>query len=318
VIKFLHARVTFIVKPLHLILLLLMNCLWAASYSAFKALSPALDAGNVATLRFGLAGALLLLCWPWLPHSAPRGKDLLRTIAMGILAFGFAPRLQVAGVQMGKAADASVLLALEPLVLSVAAAIFLREHIGPRRWVGFVLGLTGVVLMAEVWRPGFRWPALTSNVLILLSIFCESSSSIIAKPILNRAGAFKILAIAIVAGTAVNFLIDGASTMRAAAALSIQSWLIVAYLSLVCTLVGYLLWFVIISDAPINVAALTIFVQPIVGVAIAMAWLGETLRLGQLWGCVLIVTGLVVGLSRQIRASGALPSACASAKVSAD
>ena len=61
-------------KPLPLILLIVMNCLWAVAYSAFKALSPWLDEGGVATLRFGLPGAILLVCWPWLPGLAPRGR----------------------------------------------------------------------------------------------------------------------------------------------------------------------------------------------------------------------------------------------------
>src|SRR5580658_5580408 len=121
-------------KPFHLFLLIIMNCLWAVSYAAFKALHPWLDEGGVATLRFGLAAAILLLCWPWLPGRAPRGGFLLRTIIMGIIVFVCAPRLQVAGVQRGKAADASVLMALEPLITSVGAAIFLREPIAPRRW----------------------------------------------------------------------------------------------------------------------------------------------------------------------------------------
>jgi drug/metabolite transporter (DMT)-like permease len=155
-------------KPLHLMMLIVMNCLWAVSYSAFKALSPWLHAGGVATLRFGLAGAFLLLCWPWLPGLAPRGRDLVRSVVMGVIVFVFAPRLQVAGVQLGRATDASVLMALDPLVTSVGAAIFLREPIRPRRWMGFLLGLAGAVLMAEVWRPGFRLPALTANVWILL------------------------------------------------------------------------------------------------------------------------------------------------------
>lgn len=308
-------------KPLHLILLLMMNCLWAASYSVFKALSPWLDAGSVATLRFGLAGAVLLLCWRWLPGSAPRGRELVRTIVMGVLAFGLAPRFQVTGVQMGNATDASVLMALDPLILSVAAAIFLREHIGGRRWIGFVLGLVGVVLMAEVWRPNFRWPTLASNVLILLSFFCESSSSIMGKPIVKRAGPFKVLAIAIAAGTIVNLLMDGAPTVRVVSSLSIQSWLLLAYLSLVCTLAGYLLWYVVIRDAPVNNAALTVFIQPIVGTGVAMAWLGETLRPGQLWGSLVILAGLVVGLSGQIRRANTkntFPSTLVSTNTSLD
>jgi drug/metabolite transporter (DMT)-like permease len=290
-------------KPWHLFLLIVMNCLWAASYSAFKAVSPWLDAGGVATMRFGLAGAILLLCWPWLPGLAPRGRDLLRTLVMGVVVFVFAPRLQVAGVQLGQASDASVLIALDPLVSSVGAAIFLREHIAPRRWMGFALGLWGAVLMAEVWRPGFRLPALTANALILLSFFCEAAYSLMGKPMLARAGLFKVLALALLAGTTVNLLVDGRQTVEAAAAMPPRAWLMMAYLSLVCTVAGYSLWFAVIREAEVNVAALTIFVQPVVGAAVAVAWLGESLRWAQLWGSLVIVAGLAVGLPRPARSS---------------
>jgi len=285
-------------KPLHLILLLVMNCLWAVSYSTFKALSPGLNAGGVATLRFGLVGAILMLCWPWLPGIAPRGRDLVRTMVMGVIVFVFAPRLQVSGVQMGHATDASVLMALDPLITSLGAAIFLREHIGPRRWMGFFLGLAGAVLMAEVWRPEFRLPALTANALILLSFFCEAAYSVMGKPILGRAGLFKVLAVALMAGTAVNLLLDGSSTIRAASAMPPRDWLLLAYLSLICTLAGYSLWFMVIREAEVNLAALTVLMQPVVGAAVAMAWLHESLRWGQLWGSLVIVAGLVVGLRR--------------------
>ena len=107
---------------------------------------------------------------------------------MGVIVFVCAPRLQVAAVQRGHASDASVLMALAPLIDSVGAAIFLREHVAQRRWVGFLLGLTGAVLMAEVWRPDFRLPALTANALIILSFFCESTFSVMGKPALQRAG----------------------------------------------------------------------------------------------------------------------------------
>ena len=288
-------------KPLHLMLLIVMNCLWAVSYAAFKVLSPWLDSGGVTTLRFGLAGATLLLCWPWLPGLAPRGRDLVRTMVMGVIALVLAPRLQVAGVQLGKATDASVLIALDPLVSSVGAAIFLREHIAPRRWMGFLLGLTGAVLMAEVWRPGFRLPALTANALILLSFVCEAAYSLMGKPMLARAGLFKVLAIALLAATAVNLSVDGWPTIRAAAAMPPMAWLVVVYLSLICTVVGYSLWFVVIREAEVNVAALTIFIQPVVGAAVAMWWLGESLRWGQLWGSLVIVAGLAIGLPRPSR-----------------
>jgi drug/metabolite transporter (DMT)-like permease len=72
-------------------------------------------------------------------------------------------------------------------------------------------------------------------------------------------------------------------------------------MALICTSFGYGFWFLVIREGEVNVAALTIFAQPIFGVALARLWLGETLHWGQLWGSVAIVVGLVLGLSRQIR-----------------
>ncbi len=288
-------------KPAYLIILLVLNVFWAGTYSAFKALAPHLDAGQVATLRYDLAALVLLLGWPWLGGTAPRGRDLVRTALMGIVVFVLAPRLQVLGVQRGQATDASVLMALEPLVTSVAAALFLREHIGPRRWIGFSLGIGGVVVMAEIWRPDFHWPGLVANALFVASFVCEAAYSVMGKPLLGRAGLLKVVTVALLAGAVVNTALDGPQTARAALHMPGSAWAMMAYLSLICTVIGYAFWFVVIRETEVNVTALTVFAQPVLGVLIATMTLGETLRWGQLWGSVVIVLGLAIGLSRQIR-----------------
>jgi drug/metabolite transporter (DMT)-like permease len=288
-------------KPAHLLLMLGMNVLWAGSYASFKALAPYLDAGGVATVRFGLAALVLMLAWRWLPGSAPRGRDLLKSAIMGVIVFVCAPRLQVAGVQLGQAGDAAVLMGLEPLVTSVAAAVFLREHTGPRRWLGFCLGLSGVLFMAQVWRPDFRLPGLTANSLFVASFVCEAAYSVMGKPLLERAGLVKVLAIALAAGTLVNLLMDGQQSLAALPALPGRAWLLLFYLTLICTVAGYIIWFVVIRVTEVNVTVLTVFLQPVVGVLIATLALGESLHWGQLWGCLAIMLGLVIGLSRQIK-----------------
>jgi drug/metabolite transporter (DMT)-like permease len=73
------------------------------------------------------------------------------------------------------------------------------------------------------------------------------------------------------------------------------------YLATVCTAIGYTLWFVVIRETDVNITALTIFVQPLAGVAIAAVWLHEPLHWGQLWGGLAIIAGLVWGLSRQVK-----------------
>src|SRR5260221_9142667 len=124
----------------YLIVLIFMNFLWAASLSISKALADYLEPGGIVPLRFGLAALALAALWPWLPGRAPRGRDLLKTLLMGLVVFTLGHRLQVYGNKLGTAGNSSVLMAVEPLLTSVAAAIFLREHIGPPPLGGFLLG----------------------------------------------------------------------------------------------------------------------------------------------------------------------------------
>lgn len=288
-------------KPAHLLLLLLMNFFWAGVYSAYKVIGADLPTGGIVTLRFGLAAVCLLLAWPWLPGAAPRGRDLLKTCAMGLMLFVLGQRLQVYGNQLGTAGNSAILMAIEPLLTSLAAAVFLREHIGPRRWVGFALGLLGVALLNGVWRADFEWTGLTASLIFISSFVCEAAYSVIGKPIVARAGIMKMLAISLLVGTAANLLIDGSSTLTTAAVLPPRAWLLLLGLAVICTAIGYSVWFVVIRECPVNVAALTIFAQSVFGVAIAALWLREKLYWGQLLGSLTIVAGLIVGLSRQIK-----------------
>jgi drug/metabolite transporter (DMT)-like permease len=260
-----------------------------------------LTTGGIVTIRFGLAGLCLLVAWPWLPGSAPRGRDLVKSCVMGFILLVLGQRLQVYGNELGTAGNSAVLMAVEPLITSLAAALFLREHIGPRRLAGFGLGMCGVVLLNGVWRKDFQWTGLAPSLIFISSFVCEAAYSVMGKPIVARASVMKMLAISLLVGTAANLLIDGPATLRAAQTLPAQAWLLLLALAVVCTAIGYSVWFIVIRECPVNVAALTIFVQSVFGVAIAALWLGEKLHWGQLLGSITIVAGLVLGLSRQIQ-----------------
>ncbi|HWX22386.1 MAG TPA: DMT family transporter [Candidatus Binatia bacterium] len=288
-------------KPVYLIILLLMNLCWAAVYSAYKVLGQELPTGAIVTLRFGLAGLSLLFVWPWLPGPAPRGRNLAVTCLMGLVLFVLGQRLQVYGNQIGTAGNSAVLMALDPLLTSLAAALFLREHIGPRRLAGFGLGLCGVALLHGIWRADFRWTGLAPSLIFVSSFVCEAAYTVMGKPIISRASVMKMLAISLLAGTTVNLCIDGRETVHAVSRLSLEGWLLLAGLATVCTAIGYSVWFIVIRDCSVSVAALTVFAQSVFGGAIAAVWLGERLHWGHLFGSATIVAGLVLGLSRQIR-----------------
>jgi drug/metabolite transporter (DMT)-like permease len=101
----------------------------------------------------------------------------------------------------------------------------------------------------------------------------------------------KMLALSLLFATAVNLLIDGRKTLEAAKTLPPQAWWLLIVLAIVCTVIGYTVWFIVIRECPVNVAALTIFAQSVFGI-IATLWLGEA-SLGPAFGHSTIVIGLV-------------------------
>jgi O-acetylserine/cysteine efflux transporter len=289
-------------KPSYLIILLVMNFFWAGVFCAYKVIGQDhLQTGGIVTLRFGLAAVCLLVFWPWLPGAAPRGRDLVKTCLMGLMLYVLGQRLQVYGNQLGTAGNSAVLLAFEPVLTTVAAALVLHEHIGPRRLAGFALGLAGVAVLNRVWRPGFQWTGLGASLVFVSSFVCEAAYTVMGKQIVAKASVMKMLALSLLAGTVVNLLIDGPQTFAAARLLPPKAWLLVFMLSVVCTSVGYTLWFIVLRECPVNVAALTIFAQSVFGVLLAALWLGEQLHWGHLLGGATIVAGLVLGLSRQVQ-----------------
>jgi drug/metabolite transporter (DMT)-like permease len=284
-------------KTRHLILLIIMNFFWAASLSIYKALSEVLAPGSIVLLRFGMAALFLVVLWPWLPGAAPRGRDLLKTVIMGLVVFMLGYRIQICGNKLGSAGNSSVLMGMEPIVTSVAAAMFLREHIGLRRWAGFSLGILGMALLNGLWGGGFKWSGLLASAIFIASFLCEAVYSIMGKPLMANAGMLKILTLALLAGTAGNLLLDGPATWTAAQTMPAHFWWLIFYLASICTSIGYAVWFAVIKETDVNITALTIFAQPLAGIIVASVWLHEPLHQGQLWGSLAILAGLVIGLS---------------------
>jgi drug/metabolite transporter (DMT)-like permease len=291
----------------HLGWLLVMNLFWSGTPAAFKALSESMSPGEIVTLRFTLAAIALVVVWRWLPGSAPRGSDQWKTALMGVVVFSLGPRLQVWGVSLGNAGDSSVVSALEPLVTAVAAAVWLRERVPRRRWLGFIIGLSGMLWINGLWKGQLAWLGLVANLVFISSFVCEAAYSVVGKPLLARAGLLKVVGTALLWGTAANLLVDGINTWEQAVRLPIGSWLLIGYLTVICTLVGYSLWYLVIRETDVSLAAMTILLQPIFGVFIATWTLGEPLHIGQVWGVLAIVAGLCVGIRLSWPVTGGAP-----------
>ncbi|MBL9136541.1 MAG: DMT family transporter [Verrucomicrobiales bacterium] len=301
-------------KSAHLLLLLLLNAGWACMPTIATRLAGELGARQFVFMRYGLALVGLAILWPWLPGSAPRGRDLLRAAIMGIAVFNIGHILQVAGIQRSFASDASLLIALDPLVSSLGAALFLKEAIPGRRWLGFVLAIAGVGLMS-LWHPEAPLPGLLANLLIVLSFVSEAVWSVMGKPLIQRCGVYKMTVVALAAGTAANLAtlaVDNpAQQLAGIGRLSGEAWLLLAFLGVILTAFGYSAWLIIIREVPVSLAAMTIYLQPIFGTLVAVWVTQERLHWGHLLGFLAIVSGVAVGASARAKACPADSGAAA-------
>ncbi len=285
-------------KPAHLILLLVLNCGWAAVPIFAGRLKGALSPTEFVFLRYAFAFVGLAACWPWLPGKVPRGRDFWRTVLMGVLVFNLGHFFQVAGIQRSSASDTSILLVLDPLVSSLGATLFLHELIPVRRWFGFALAIGGVVAMS-LWRPAAPLPGLFANLLIVLSFVTEAVWSVMGKPLITRWGIPKVTLLALGAGTVANLAWlapDPATHWDAIARLGAEGWWVTAISGIALTAFGYCIWYVVIRETPVSVAAMTIYLQPIIASGLAVALTHERFHLGHGLGALAILSGLVLGL----------------------
>lgn len=122
--------------------------LFAISDTLVKSLFERLAVGQVLGLR-GLFITCLLLAFLLVRHRRLVLGQLLDRIALAragleiAVAYAFFKSLQLMPL-----ADATVLLFAAPIIMTVAATLFLGEKVGPRRWTAVLVGFAGVVLVA--------------------------------------------------------------------------------------------------------------------------------------------------------------------------
>lgn len=129
-----------------------------------KLLAGAVAAGQLLILT-GIGGALIfgVLAWRagatnWLANFAHPGV-LARTCCEGLAATGFILAFATAPLSI-----IAAIMQTNPLIVSLGAALLLKENVGPRRWSAIALGLLGMMIVIRPWGEAFEPTALYALV----------------------------------------------------------------------------------------------------------------------------------------------------------
>ncbi len=248
-----------------------------------------------ATLRFALAGTLLVVVTTVLRIEWPRGRALAGSALYGLFnfagAFGFA---YYALVRL-HAGLGQTLLALVPLATLLLAVAQRQERIRAPGVIGCVLGLGGVAVISRA--PLQDAVPIASVLAILGGVLCFAEASVLVRR-LPPVNPIAMNAVGMIAGAVVLFVV----TLIAGDSIELPgrraTWLAIAYLVVLGSGVVFVLGLVVLRYWEASRFSYIFVVIPPIAIA-SSAWLDEEQVGAELiLGGLLIIAGVYVGALR--------------------
>ncbi len=296
-----------------------INILWGGSSLATKiALGspqhPGLPFMTLAFTRFSFAAVLMYAVAKALGvNLAVSRRDWGRFWAMGIVGLACTYLLSYAGLARTSVADASLLIATEPVFLALLAWAFLREAMPAAKLGGIAAGLAGVYLIVNggfVPRPFSGMAA--GDLLITLGLVFEAGSSVLGKGLVARYPAVSVMTYQMTAGAialapfAVWEMLRPVSVSPAVPLAHLPVLLSLLYLVLPCTVLAYTAWFTILDKHEAGSMSVFLFLQPLIGTALGALFAHDHLTRFTVAGGMLVLTGIGL-INRRPPAPGSLP-----------
>jgi drug/metabolite transporter (DMT)-like permease len=265
---------------------------WSSGY-VVGALGTEVVAPETITLwRFLGAAAVLAVIAGVRRERWPRGTDIARVAAVGVLFFGVQFAALYYGMSVGVPASTTALVACSaPLVVAVVSARLGWETLTRRQWQGVALGLGGVVLTLadRVGRP----PHLVDLGWTLLGLVGLAAGTLLHGRLRVDAGAGSIATFEVLGGAA-PMAVLAPLTGSLSVPLSVHAVGSMLWLTLATGVGGPLLMFALIRQRGATATISLLFVVPAVTAIAAWPVLGTPLSVTAVAGLLVAGMGLLL------------------------
>ena len=176
--------------------------------------------------------------------------------------------------------------------------VFLGERGGARAWLGSAVALSGVAVLAGPGTlAGGGYRALAGTGLVLAGTLAFGAYTIVLRPLSQAYGAIPATAASTVIGTLPYLAFAGTLSGPTLARLDPAVWGELAFLALGSTVAGLLLWNLAVLSGGTTRVSLLLYLEPVVSVLGAAAFLGEHLKPVTIAGGLLVMAGVVAASS---------------------
>jgi drug/metabolite transporter (DMT)-like permease len=248
---------------------------------------------TVAGIRVVVGGLFLAALALAVRRERVPWSDAPRLVALALLGVVFNQGLFLLGVARTTATNASILIATIPVFTVLVAIILRKERAVTLRILGIIVSFVGVAILLKAER--FNVAPNVGDLFIIINALSFSFYLVLSRPLLAKYRSTTVVMWTfLVAGLFLGPIGAGLATDLDAGAVSTRAWIALAWVVLVGTVIAYAFNNYALKRLESSTVASFIFLQPLIGVALAMVLLGETLTTRTVIGGLLVVAGLLV------------------------
>ncbi len=281
-------------------LLLGTAAVWGANLSVVKLLLVQMEPMLVSVLRMVVAAVAVaaVVAWrrmPW-PQLSRRQWGALAGCAFLMVYLN--QIFFVHGVAGTNAANAALIIALNPLVSSLLAVLLLGDRLSPQRIVGVALGFGGVAAVV-LHRPGMALGgAGLGDLLVLCSVTTWVLGGVMVQRLARGIDPLFISAVLNVIGTVLlllHVLLRPSPLVYDASRIDGMTVVLIGVSGLLATALGGIVWNRALMVLGVARTALYSYWVPIFGVLFAVLLLGEPLTVWHGVGLAAVLAGTWLG-----------------------
>ncbi|MFO1302398.1 MAG: DMT family transporter [Burkholderiales bacterium] len=276
----------------------LMALLWGGTFIGGRIASPEMPAVTIALWRYVLAIAALLILAYAMEGGLPRPTrrqwiGLVLMGATGVFLFNLCFMFALARVT---ASRASLIMALNPAMTLLAAALFLRERLTRNKVIGIAIALAGVAVVLGHGNP-MHLASGGVGIGEMVMFGCPlawAANTLVARRMLGGMSTIASTTWSAIAGTAMLLLAATAMGTLLPEGASARAWAAIAFLAVFGTAVALVLFYDGVRRIGAARASVFINLVPVFAVALGVLLLGEPLELSIVAGGALVIGGILL------------------------
>ena len=268
-----------------------VSVVWGMPYLFIKiAVDEGMSPAFVSFFRVALAAAVLLpLAWR---TGALRGlrASLVPLVAFAVSEVVLPFPLIAFGEQHVASSLAAIIIAALPLTIALLAIRFdAEERATGGRLAGLFVGLGGVVVLFGIDVAGDADELIGALCILGATIGYAIGPMIIKRSLAGAGDPLGMMAVSLAISAVL--LLPAAIVSAPSGTPSGAAIRALVVLGVVCTALAFVLWFTLIAEVGPSRASIVTYINPVVAVALGVAFLGESLSAGAIAGLLLILAG---------------------------